>query len=145
MAGSWTAEEKTEILKVFTVMATIQKTYGREIDIKPTLQAWEYLMAKDFTGAQVVAAMDAYMRKSSDMPAPADIIAILRPAPVRITQAEFIHAKEQHAKEGYPAHGYYRQIIKQFEDENHEDRAKSRPIEDKRVLEIVQSSLKKIA
>lgn len=145
MAGNWNNEEKQEILKVFTVMAAIQKTYGREIDIKPTLQAWEYLLAEKYNGTQVVAAMEAYMRKSSDMPAPADIIAILSPVAPKITTAEFIHAKEQHALEGYPAYGYYGQIIKQYERENAEHRSAAEPITDQRVLELARGAVKRIA
>lgn len=143
MAGSWTNDEKAEILKVFTIMATIQKNYGREIDVRPTLQAWEFLMG-DFSAAQVVSAMTEYMRKSSDMPAPADIIALMKPEAPRISQAEFIHAKEQWKLEGYPSYSYYAMIVKDYERENAESRNDPKPIEDKRVLSIVQSAVKRI-
>jgi len=146
MAGNWTTEDKTKILQVFSVMATIQKAYGRDIDVKPTLQAWEYLMASQFTAEQVVSAMELYMRQSSDMPAPSDIIALMTPPPpAKITQAEFIHAKEQWKLDGYPPYGQHRMIVKQFEAEQAAERDPVAPIEDKRILEIVQNSVKRIA
>lgn len=145
MAGNWTEDKKREILKTFTVMATIQKTYGREIDIRPTLQAWEALLAGEYSGEQVNRAMAAYMLKSSDMPSPADIARMITPETPKVSQAEFIHAKDQWAKEGYPSYSYYAMIVKQFEKENAEDRAPNPPIEDKRILDIVKASVKKIS
>lgn len=127
MVGEWSLEDKKEITKVFAVLATIQKTYGKEIHVKEVLQAWEFVLSEKYTAGQVVAAMRAYMERSSDMPTPADLIAIINPPTPRITAAEFIHAKEQHKLEGYPSHGYYGGIIRQYEKENAEERG-SRPM-----------------
>lgn len=115
MDGNWTPEEKKEITKVFTVLATIQKTYGKEINMRETLQAWEYLLADKYPAENVIAAMKAYMQQSNDIPTPADLIKIMTPEKPKITQAEFIYAQKQHALEGYPMHGYYGQIIKDYE------------------------------
>lgn len=137
MAGNWTTEDKNEILKAFTVLATIQKTYGKEIDIRATLQAWEYVLADQYSAGDVVEAMSLYMRQSSDIPTPANLISLMTsPEVPRISTAEFIHAKEQHALEGFPAYGYWGQIIKQYENENHDARLKPvAPIEQRKSLE----------
>ena len=45
MAGNWSNEEKIQIAKTFAVLATIQKSYGVAIEAKPTLQAWEHILA----------------------------------------------------------------------------------------------------
>jgi len=129
MAGKWTNEDKREILKTFTVLATIQKTYGKDIDIKPTLQAWEFLL-DDYPANSVIEAMKVYMKTSSDMPTPADIIAILSPVKPKITQAEYIHAQKQHALEGYPMHGYYGGIIREYEAQEADGREKPLEIAD---------------
>lgn len=115
MDGNWTPEEKKEITKVFTVLATIQKTYGKEINMRETLQAWEYLLADKYPAENVIAAMKAYMQQSNDIPTPADLIKIMTPEKPKITQAEFIYAQEQHRLEGYPAHGYYGGIVRDYE------------------------------
>lgn len=114
MAGKWTDEEKTEIAKALSVMAIIQKSYGKEIDVKNTVKAWEFIM-EDYTANQVIAAMQAYMRKSNDIPTPADLIKIINPPERTITYAEYKHALEQHALEGYPMFGYYGQVIKDYD------------------------------
>lgn len=113
MDGNWTDEEKTEIAKTLAVMAIIQKSYGREIDVKNTVKAWEFVMA-DCTSNQVVSAMQAYMRQSNDIPSPSDLIKIIKPPEKQITYAEYKHALEQHALEGYPMFGYYGKMIKDY-------------------------------
>ncbi len=143
MAGNWNEDEKREILKAFTVLATIQKTYGKEIDIKGTLQAWEYVMG-EYPAAAVLSAMQAYMRKSSDMPTPADLIALISPPKPKITQAEFIHAKEQWKLEGYPSYSYYATVVKDYEKESAEDRAPRIATEDKNLLDVAKSVVKMI-
>ena len=114
MAGKWTDEEKTEIAKTLAVMAIIQKSYGREIDVKSTVKAWEFVMS-DCAANQVISAMQAYMRQSNDIPSPADLIKIINPPQAKITYAEYKHAIEQHALEGFPMCGYYGQVIKGYE------------------------------
>jgi hypothetical protein len=143
MAGNWTNEEKTEILKAFTVLATIQKTYGREIDTKATLQAWEYILG-EYPANRVLKAMQLYMRQSSDIPSPADLIALMEAPKPKITQAEFIHAKEQWKLEGFPSYSYYAVMVRDYEKQQGEERSASAPIDDPKVLEIVKSSVKRI-
>lgn len=128
MDGEWSLEDKREITKVFAVLATIQKTYGKEIHVKEVLQAWEFVLSEKYTAGQVIAAMRAYMERSSDMPTPADLIAVIDPPKPKITQAEFIHAKEQHKLEGYPSHGYYGYIIRDYEKQESEYREPAREL-----------------
>lgn len=68
-----------------------------------------------FSAQEVLAAIDVYTDRASDIPQPADLIKIMTPEKPKITQAEFIYAQKQHALEGYPMHGYYGQIIKDYE------------------------------
>ena len=68
-----------------------------------------------FSAQDVLAAIDVYTDRASDIPQPADLIKIMTPEKPKITQAEFIYAQEQHRLEGYPAHGYYGGIIRDYE------------------------------
>lgn len=120
MDGKWTSEEKTEIAKTLAIMAIIQKNYGREINVKDTVNAWEFVMS-EYHAEQVVLAMQAYMRKSNDMPSPADLIKIISPPSAQITYAEYKHALEQHAAEGYPMFGYFGQVIKDYKNQQRID------------------------
>lgn len=117
MAGKWNESEKTELSKVLSVMATIQKNYGRDFDIKKTIAAWEFIL-HDCTPSQVAAAAAQYMRQSSDIPAPADLLKIINPPEPQITYAEYVHALKQHEAAGYPAFGSYGQVIKDYHRQN---------------------------
>jgi len=114
MDGKWTDSDKIEIAKSLAVMAIIQKNYGRELDVKNTIKAWEFVL-QDYTSKQVSEAMRAYMRQSNDIPSPADLIKIINPPEKQITYAEYKHALEQHAAEGYPMFGYFGGVIKDYQ------------------------------
>ena len=81
------------------------------------------------------------MKQDSSMPAPADLIKIMSPAPTKITQTEFIHAKEQHALEGYPKYGYYGGIIRAYEEQEGESR-NVEPIADIPLNQLVEQTKK---
>jgi hypothetical protein len=121
MDGKWTDEEKMQLAKGLAVLATIQKSYGRQVDVKATIQAWEFIMADKYRAEQVLMAMRVYMGKSSDMPAPADLIKIISPPAAPITYAEYKNALEQHALEGYPMFGFYGQKIKDYQKQQSSD------------------------
>jgi len=114
MDGKWTDQEKTKLAKALAVLAIIQKSYGKQIDVKATIQAWEFVMAEKYRAEQVLMAIKVYMGKSSDIPAPADLIKIITPPEKQITYAEYKHALEHHALEGYPMFGYHGQVIKDY-------------------------------
>ena len=114
MAGKWTDDEKREIFEVFCALAVSLKSYGNS-DHKARLRAWELILANEMTGNEVCSAMVAHAKASDEMPTPSDLLKIKNPPPKQITTAEFIHAKEQHALEGFPRFGYYGQIIRDYE------------------------------
>lgn len=116
MAGNWTNSEKTELAKLLAIMSVIQKSYGREIDIKMTINAWEYVIG-EYRASQVLAATEAYMKKSNDIPSPADLIKIIEPPPAKITYAEYKHALERHAAGGYNPNGKWYGTIQDYENQ----------------------------
>jgi len=88
---------------------------------------WQFILGDKYPMETVLKALKEYMTTKSDMPVPADIEAILTPPKAKITQAEYIHAQKQHALEGYPYHGYYGAIIREYEAQEAEER--DRPME----------------
>jgi len=143
MAGNWNRDDKINIAKTFAVLATIQKSYGVEINAKTTLQAWEYILS-DYTANQVCGAMEAWMKKDSSMPAPADLIKIMSPAPKGITTAEYIFAQKEHEREGFPMHGFYGKQIEEYEAENADERREVLEITSDRVQKVLDNSVKRI-
>lgn len=127
-------------------LVEMQKAYGREIDLKMVLKGWEAILSDKFSGNQICYALKKYaLEIGDDFPSPKNIHDILCPPKPRISTAEFIHAKEQWALENYKPFSYYGQIVKDYERENEEERAESRPIEDDEILKIVQNSVKRIS
>lgn len=133
----WTNSDEAIIIKTLTVIINGQKSYGKTVSLKDTYDYYKLKLNGKFTADSVLKALDMYTDSKNDIPAPSDLIGLMLPAPpVRITTAEFIHAKEQHALEGYPVCGYYGQIIKQYEKENADAREKPvAAIEDRKSLQ----------
>ena len=124
MAGNWTQEEKTELTKVFIFLEKIQKTYGREIQMRETLQAWEFLLSPMYSVGEIIEALKIYILKKNDIPAPSDIVAILSPERPKISHAEFIHANEQWAKENYSPYSPNAQIVREYRNQESDNRDK---------------------
>jgi hypothetical protein len=114
MAGKWTDEDKKYLAKAAAVVVDMQKSYGKQVDLKTMLRGWQFLLEDDYTVYQISSALKEYMRQYSDIPAPADLIKILNPPEPLVTYAEYKAALEAHAKEGYPMFGYYGQIINKY-------------------------------
>ena len=130
----WNPSEQAEIVKALTVIADAQKAYGRDASVKDLFAYFRMKLDGRFPAGHVLSALDLYTDTKNDIPAPADIIALMTPpAKPMITTAEFLHAKEQHKLEGFPAYGYYGQIIRQYEGEQNEGRAPIAPIEERRI------------
>lgn len=140
----WNQSDREDIIKVLSVLIAVQKLYGRDASVKDIFAFYQMKLDGRYPASKVLSALDAYTDKKDDVPAPADLIALMDPPKTKISQAEFIHAKDQWAKEGYPSYSYYAVIVKEYEKENHEDRAKSDSVSDEKLLGVMRNSIKRI-
>jgi len=131
------------IAGVVMPLIEMQKAYGRNLDMKIVLRGWEMVMADNYTGKQVVDALQVYIKRNSDFPAPADLIKIIDPPKRKITFQEYYHACEQHKLEGYPQFGYYKQIMNEYTGEE-EAPKETFKIENNSVRELLSNSIKRI-
>ena len=113
--NSWSKSEQESLLKVLTVLINGQKPYGKEYSVSDTFLYYKMKLDGKYTAEQIMKAVDIYTDKKNDVPAPADIIQILNPPEKQITYAEFKHALEQHAAEGYPMFGYFGGVINDYQ------------------------------
>lgn len=120
MAGKWSDDDKRKIFDVFCVLAASVNGYGN-IDHKARLRSWQMILENDMTADQICAAMITHARTSEEIPTPAHLLAYVKPPEKQITYAEYKHALEQHALEGFPMFGYYGQVIKDYERQRNED------------------------
>ena len=102
-------------MKVLTVLINGQKPYGKEYSVSDTFLYYKMKLDGKYTAEQIMKAVDIYTDKKNDVPAPADIIQILNPPEKQITYAEYKHALDQHAAEGYPMFGYFGGVIKDYQ------------------------------
>ena len=131
----WTESDQAAIIKTLTVMINGQKAFGKTVSLTDTYEYYKMKLDGRFPADRVIAALEFYTDTRNDVPAPADLITLMTPNVPRISTAEFIHAKEQHALENYPAYGYWGQIIKQYELENADARVKAvAPLEERRSI-----------
>ena len=139
----WQPSEKIEITKALTVIIGNAKTYGKEYSINDTFAYYQFKLEKRFTAAQVLYAIEKYTDLKNDVPAAADIIAILEPAPPRITQAEFIAAQKGQERNGYPQFSSDAYLIRDYQTQQTEQRSAFK-IENDKIKALVNNSVKKI-
>lgn len=71
-----------EISKALTFCYKTQKTFNEELDLKNRVLGWKFILEDDYTVEQVLIGLKKYMKNNSTMPAPADIVSILKPKTV---------------------------------------------------------------
>lgn len=103
------------MIKTLAVLIANQKSYGKVYVVADVFNLYEMKFSGKVPVSVILQAIDTYTDTHNDIPQPADLNKIIFPPPKQITTAEFIHAKEQHALEGYPRFGYYGQIIRDYE------------------------------
>lgn len=99
---------------MLTITANGQNTYGKTINIKDLFVYFERKLAKDWTGEQVVYAIDKYTDENDDVPTPSAINKILSPARERITTTEYQAALRKQKDNGYPKFSYEETIINEY-------------------------------
>ncbi len=142
--SSWQNSDKQKLVQAATVYFSDLDDYGKGVDMKVILKKYALFFEGKYTVDQIIRAIHTHCLQSNVIPKVSHLEQILNPETPRISSTEFIHAKDQWAKEGYPEFSYYAGIVKQYEKENSEERTKARPIEDSEVLAIVQNSIKRI-
>jgi len=114
----WESADKDRLADALGVLALVQKSYGRIVEIKPTIKAWEWIMAKEYTVNQVLYAMETYMKSSPDMPAPSDLIKIINPPQAKISEFEYRQAYKQWELSGFPQFSYEWSVVNDYRKQN---------------------------
>ena len=142
---SWTSTEIGEFTKEFAKICIGQNAYGTESQFALKVEYWlSKIQRHGYTINQVLHALEVYTDRNDGIPTPSDIINILSPVKPKITQTEYITAKENWAREGYKSHCYYLGVMREFEAQEGEQRNESQPITDEKVLSLGNNSIKRI-
>ena len=105
---------------VFTALAFSLKSYGNQ-DHKGRLRALQLILEDEMTADEICAAMIAHSKVCDELPTPSQLRAYKFKPEKQITYAEYKHALEQHAAEGFPMFGFYGEIIKKYESQSCDD------------------------
>lgn len=143
--NSWSKEDIENLGMALTAVYDNLSSYGQPLNLKSRIGLWKMTLQDHYPMDSVLKAIQSHCRVSTDMVVPAHVEALLNPPAAKITQAEFIHAKEQWKLEGYPSYSYYATVVKDYEKENAEDRAPGIATEDKKLLDVAKSAVKMIS
>ena len=121
----------------------MQKAYGKQIDLRALLKGWEFVLSKKYTVEQVIYALEKYLEQKDDIPTPANLIAILNPEKPKITTAQYIAARDNQKRNGYPMYSSDSQIISDYETQEATVQEDFK-IECKEIAQIVGNSVKRI-
>ena len=111
----WTQSEAAQIVKVLSILINGQKTYGKDYSVSDTFAYYEMKLQNKFSAQQVLFAMDKYTDTKNDIPAPSDIINILNPAKPKISTADYIAARDNQRRNGYPQFSTDYMLIQEYE------------------------------
>ena len=90
--------------------------------MKATFDYFKMKLNGRFSAEQVLYAIDKYTDLKNDIPAPADLIAILNPIKPRVTEAQFVQAQKWQAANGYPIFSDAKDVIEEYHQQDAQER-----------------------
>lgn len=119
--GEWSIEDKRKLATVVNEHVEMQKAYGRVINAKVVMRAWQRKFIQRFTVDQIIYAIDKYSDTRDDFPSPANIINILEPQEPLITEAQYVEAQKWQQRNGYPIFSDAKDIIEKYKKQNEDN------------------------
>ena len=143
--NSWTDSEINTLAKALTFCWKNSDQYGGDLELQSRVDAFKFVLEGIVSVELICGAIRAHMGESTDMVKPAHVKTMLFPEKAKITQTEFIHAKEQHKLTGYNPYSEWAQTIRDFEAQEREERGVHTPQEilERRAIPAVHPALQK--
>jgi len=141
--GTWQNQELEQLSMALTLAYKTQTTYKEPLDLEDRVAGWKFVLEEDWTVMQVLYALHKFMKENKVMPVPADINALLKPEPPKVTQAEYIQACKEHERNNFTAFSAEYMVIEQYKKENDEAR-EDYSIECDKIKEICSNSVKRL-
>lgn len=113
---TWNAEERRAIFKVVKFVCDTEIAYGLpKKDAKMVCTYFALWLEKDFTGQQVLYALESLVKNDCRLPLPSDIRAFLSPPDRKIPLAEYVTAHKTWVEAGRPEFTPERDLIRKYE------------------------------
>jgi hypothetical protein len=104
-----------QVFETASILAFAAKNYGRPVDVDRYVAAYTALLQGRYTAAQVSEAMLDHATRSSDMPHPSDLVALIEPPATRITDQQAAAARRALDAQGYyNAHSCEAQLLRDY-------------------------------
>ena len=142
-ALAWTPSQKTALTKTLAIIAAGQKAYGKEVSIPDLYGYFELKFQGRHSVEQLIYALSVYTDRKNDIPAPADILAILNPQEPRVTEAQFVEAQKWQERNNWPMISDAQLTIDRYRKQNKEERENFK-CENAKLLEMAANSVKRI-
>ena len=118
----WTQSEAAQIIKMLSVLINGQKAYGKDYSVKDTFAYYELKLQGKFSAEQILYALDKYTDTHNDIPAPSDIINMLKPQEPRVTEAQYVNACKEQERDGFPQFSVAYMTIADYKKQNYEEK-----------------------
>jgi len=143
LQDSWTGEQINQLGKALTFSYKMQNTYKEPLDLEDRLAGWKFVLEEDYTMEQVLYGLKKFLKDSEDMPVPSNINNILNPPKPLVTTAQFIAARDNQARNGYPAFSTDDMIIREYEAQE-ADKQEEHKFESNELTELAGKAVKRI-
>ena len=142
---TWTDEDIKTLAKALTFCWKNSDQYGGSLELEARVDGIKFVLGGIVPMKLVLGAIRAHMGESTEMVKPAHVKTILFPEKAKITQTEFIHAKEQHKLNGYNPYSEWADTIRDFEKQERDDRGVLSPQEilERRSVHAIHPDLQK--
>ena len=122
--NTWQLYEIEKLSIALSITYKTQTTYKEALDLKDRVAGWKFVLEEEFNLAQVLFALKEFMKISQNMPVPADIVKILKPAPHLISESEYVQACKWQENNGYPMFSDAKDIKDAYKKQNEHKREK---------------------
>lgn len=108
------ASDKERLSIALSQVCALQKQYGKtQAELETLVEGFCWAL-EDYPMDRILSALAQYVRIKSDIPAPADLVAIIDPAPEPLSAAVYVGLK-QRISEGYYPLSEERAFMRAFE------------------------------
>ena len=136
-SNTWTDQDNNKLSNALTFCYKNSDLYGQALELESRMNAFKFVLEGEYTMNQVLLAFKMHMGKTTEMIKPAHVNALLSPAKAKITQTEFINAKNMWEIGGYKTFCEYKDVMDAFTEQEHEQRESHEVITDERALELM--------
>lgn len=140
---SWPNTEIQKLIMAMTVYFSDLKEYGQDINLKLMLNKFRVYFEAEFSVDHVIWAIHEHCKRSREIPRISDLMAILKPEPPKVSEAQYIQAVKEYERNGFNQYTDAYTTKKAYEDQQ-TDKREQHKITNEQILAIAGNAMKRI-